>query len=560
MSSFSIPFFGSKPKETTPSPPPQELPPSILLSNARKVQDVVNKAHDLLLQGREPTIDRQGFRRYAQVFLEIKTHCSSVILKAQNGEEIDPTTSKEFAEISSILINTSAKILPVFQKVMLPHIPSNLPEKETALHWAVRHHQHEDARLLMQYGSSLEEDADGLTPLDEACLQKDIEMQNILLYGGLDAASKQRIEMQFADAKKKMDAIRNAASSSEASLSLAASAASTGNLETLSKISDIDTPNEQGLTPLHYAILSRNHEAVLFLLYKGAKMTHLTKEGMTYLDYAIVAGDATLYRLFSGQIPEIPIHLPFKMDDAEKQLSYLIAADLLRSLNEMNALAKDPLSDKTGVGMIGFTNLLSLGAIGLTKAITWGMEPLPINPTPEIMKDFMKNLGWGQWFLHGGYLASQFLEQGTSSFRFWNALPFLYQQGWAPKHAVQYFPPIYQGLAGIGGIAHLIGQGSVWLGYNNPLSSQLSLPEDIAKQPSPAKIMEWWQPEISKFGFKAFAGIRLAGVAQATLSKAGLYWKHSTSRPRDVAISVAKDAATLATEALFCAMSFGAFG
>src|SRR5690606_32471652 len=76
------------------------------------------------------------------------------------------------------------------------------------------------------------------------------------------------------------------------------------NLEALQKTNHLDQPDASGRTPLHYAILLENMEAIQYLS-THSNLFALTPQGHSYLDYAIASKNFKIYQMFEE------LNLPF---------------------------------------------------------------------------------------------------------------------------------------------------------------------------------------------------------------------------------------------------------
>ena len=185
--------------------------------------------------------------------------------------------------------------------------------------------------------------AQGMTPLEEAILQNDQEMVRQLLFPHLIANEtlqgmfSQRIENLKGRIAEMKEVDLNQLSAEGSKAAFLCQAAYLGDLDQLMMEPDFKTIKDQkGLTPLHYAILGGQAEAVEYLLGRSDPYT-LTPQGHTYLDYAILSGDGGLCNLIQQ------FKLPFKLGTEQERFSYLLATGILDQHLSMSANAKDPL-------------------------------------------------------------------------------------------------------------------------------------------------------------------------------------------------------------------------
>lgn len=68
-----------------------------------------------------------------------------------------------------------------------------------------------------------------------------------------------------------------------------------------------NTPNNQGLTPLHYASLFKNTTAMDFLLNNGADMESADSQGFTPIFYSVLENDLSGYRYFQSRSANLKV-------------------------------------------------------------------------------------------------------------------------------------------------------------------------------------------------------------------------------------------------------------
>ncbi|HSX38358.1 MAG TPA: ankyrin repeat domain-containing protein [Chlamydiales bacterium] len=194
----------------------------------------------------------------------------------------------------------------------------------------------EVVNILWGINISMHEDANKLSPLDEAILQEDAEMIQILRNPqlGENPILDQRFQKRTEGMRSRIEALRKI---NPAILTPASRAAYEGNLETLKKTHDLDQADASGLKPLHYAILAGRLEAAQFLM-QHSNLFALTPKGHSYLDYAIASKQLNIFQLF------MTLRLPFTLGAPHEQLGYRIVSGIFDQALIQTAKMKDPLA------------------------------------------------------------------------------------------------------------------------------------------------------------------------------------------------------------------------
>jgi len=204
-------------------------------------------------------------------------------------------------------------------------------------------------------------DEKGISPLHEAMLQGDKEMTHILLFPHLVVNPTLRSAFwgRIGKLQGELSSMREV---NVATLPPAHRAAYLGDIETLEQSSDLNTPDQKGLTPLHYALLSGHVEAIQFLLPR-CNLYALTPQRHSYLDYAIIAGNGGAFSIFQN------LKLPFKLGQEHQKFEYLIASGILNQQLTANARARDQIASTPGDYLFGGINAVWLAMRGFNALI-----------------------------------------------------------------------------------------------------------------------------------------------------------------------------------------------
>jgi hypothetical protein len=178
-------------------------------------------------------------------------------------------------------------------------------------------------------------DSRGLTPLDEAELQQDTNMKQLLLFPHL-VMNKELKNLFWARINEIRGRIAEARQVDSEALTDICRAAYLGDMDQLATETDFNVKDEKGLTPLHYALLGRQEEAVGFLLNRCDNYT-LTPQGLSYFDYALFSGHPGMVRIFER------LNIPFRLGGDGEQFSYLLASGIADRQLASIARSKDPI-------------------------------------------------------------------------------------------------------------------------------------------------------------------------------------------------------------------------
>lgn len=215
-----------------------------------------------------------------------------------------------------------------------------------------------------------EQDSRGISPLEEAFLQGDPEMIERLLFPHLieNEQLKQIFSARVEELKGRMAALRKV---DPESLSDICKAAYRGDMDTLMMEQDFrNIKDEKGMTPLHYAILGGQEQAIDYLVPR-TDLYALTKEGHSYFDYSILAGRGDLMHYFQQR------KVPFKLGNNQEQFTYLYTSGILHQQLTKAANAKDPLAaagtDQNLPGTGISLNAVWAGAVAINRY--FGINP-----------------------------------------------------------------------------------------------------------------------------------------------------------------------------------------
>jgi len=373
---------------------------------------------------------------------------------------------------------------------------------------------HPEAQMILN-GQDVATDVDalGISPLDEAILQKDEAMIERLRFAHHGAHLKSG-QMFKARIHKLKDEIAVRRQIDVGSLDPISKAAYLGDMALLEMETDFNSKDKKGLTPLHYAILGGHTDAIDHILPRCTSKTRYaltpdllpgsTKQ-LSCLDYAIIAGHPEAFAYFQN------LKLPFKLGRKEELYSYLEASGLFRTYLERGAKAKDPLQTSP-------LALISSGVNGAWTALSLLSHCLG-NPTNA--SDW---LGWSVDKARNGTVgANEFVGLG----QIFQALPpGISQTVWLYRNAMFLF-----GMVQLGAWA---------VGLDSYLPKQFGLLHFIDSKITP--INEYY-PNVG------YAALRVYAVAKPALDKLPLYRASFKSRPTAVMKSAALDLFQIATQA-----------
>ncbi len=216
------------------------------------------------------------------------------------------------------------------------------------------------------------EDSRGLNPLDEAELQQDTNMKNLLRFPHL-VMNKELNNLFWGRINEIRGRIAEARQIDPDTLSDICRAAYLGDMDQLITETDFNVKDEKGLTPLHYALLGSQEEAVVFLLNRCDNYT-LTPQGLSYFDYALFSGHPGMVNLFEK------LNIPFRLGGDREKFSYLLASGTADRGLAMMARSKDPIGmggkDQDFLG--GNLNALWAGTALFNRAV-FGVNPSTLN-------------------------------------------------------------------------------------------------------------------------------------------------------------------------------------
>jgi ankyrin repeat protein len=368
-------------------------------------------------------------------------------------------------------------------------------------------------------------DSRGLTPLDEALLQEDSKMKKVLLFPHL-VMNPVLKKLFWGRINEIRGRIAEARQVDVDSLPDACRAAYLGDTDQLMTESDLNAKDENGLTPLHYAILGRQEEAVSFLVSRCDIYT-LTKQGHSYFDYALLSGHPGMVNLFER------LNIPFRLGAERERFSYLLAAGIADWELSAIARSRDPIGmggkdqDLAGVNL----NLLWAGTALLNRAF-FGVNPLPPAFNPS-------NLAWPPFIsttFEGIFHA--FNHHGTGAAQVFKLLP-----RWALTPAAVTYD-----------LARTVG---IWYSTVFLISTQAAA---VAGYNLPQYLEAKWGlgPTLKAFGVagQVFSVIRLCAAIKPVFDRLPAYYEAYATRPKQVRKALAWDAFNIVTQGL---MTYGAF-
>ena len=211
-------------------------------------------------------------------------------------------------------------------------------------------------------------DSRGLNPLDEAVLQQDTKMKDLLLFPHL-VMNKELKNLFWGRINEIRGRIAEARQVDPDALSDICRAAYLGDMDQLMTETAFNVKDEKGLTPLHYALLGRQEEAVYFLVNRCDNLT-LTPQGLSYFDYALFSGHPGMLNLVAR------LNIPFRLGGERERFSYLLASGIADQELAQIARSKDPIGmggkDQDFLG-VNF-NLLWAGTALFNRAV-FGVNP-----------------------------------------------------------------------------------------------------------------------------------------------------------------------------------------
>lgn len=537
---------------------------AVRTKNAQKIQSAVDQAYEIIQKGHSVKLEGSRFdvfTRYVETFDALEGHVDTTAAlikqKIQKGQKVDPEILKAHQKLEKLVklikdkvsfVRTAITSQPAIatQPVSRPEAPK-LRKGETPLHWAVRNHNHGLAFQLRIMGHSpIIPDSQGLSPIDEAVLQDDQKMMQILLYADiLSDPQKQAVFLsQLDNAQKNLTALKQIDPNT---LSPVCRAAYEGNVDELETANGLDQPDEKGLTPLHYALLGGDPKAVYYLASRYSSFNYLTPKarptdfgGHSYLDYAIASGNLAFFEAFQS------FGVPFKLDTQDQQFAFLIASGLLQQQIARDAHKKDPIALGRADMTLGVLNVINLVLQGIGFATQPAVANVP-DPAagagaavPDPAASAANSPGWIHSFATGG-------KKITGQFNDHVGFALLQQQSLLPKIAGQ---ALHTFLGGI----------QLWT-FGNFISEKLGIisPETAKNYAwvGASKVIDSYLGDnASSFLWRAFACYKVFGVAKSVFPKIGSYWNAYASRPSAVLKRSALDVFNLASQSFFAYQAF----
>lgn len=225
------------------------------------------------------------------------------------------TQSPELELQNSIKQGNVASINELIGKGISVNTP--LPNGELPLHFAVRKNQQEVVSILLKTGADPEiKDSQNLNAIDHAVLMKNEGMLASIL-GNKIGKDLQEVQEQIKckGSASRVNQLRNRTQNLSTvdvkKLTLLNQAAYFGNLKQLqsnpnpAQLNEVD---EQGLLPIHYAILNNQKEVVSYLLEEvvsyllglGTKVNLTSKEGDSLLHFAALSNSTDMVNFLIG--------------------------------------------------------------------------------------------------------------------------------------------------------------------------------------------------------------------------------------------------------------------
>lgn len=504
------------------------------ITKAKILQTSVEKALIAVQKGTTSLVDPALFSNYNALIKVIKTNGQILQERVKQGEKINPKILQAHRDLTKTANDLSGKIKVVYAAVHPQAQPTDpaapkLRKGETPLHWAVRNHDHDLARKLCMAGHSPHApDADNLTPIDEAVLQSDPTMRNILLFTNILAnpTVKAEFEKNIQNAQKNLAALMNTIDLEH--LSPVNQAAFNGTVEELSELAtplELTTPDARGLTPLHYAILGKNFAVIQYLIPRS-KIHYLTPKGNSYLDYAILSGDSSLHRFFTnaGSV--------FRLGKPEQLVWHLLCTGILYQDLQKTAAQKDPIRINPLDAALAESNITQ----ACWSALIYVTELLGANPGMNTSHtDWLPRINQ---LVHNG--SSGFFELQSLN-KTSNGLERLIQLKWLPQFS-KYIIQAYQLSRFANSMIQLVGLG---FGYQIPMII-----------PTPIAAANSYSPGSGDMVWKTFSAARMAGITASVLPKIGAYWNTFKSRPKAVITSCALDLLNFSSEAYSTYLAF----
>ena len=345
-------------------------------------------------------------------------------------------------------------------------------------------------------------DANGISPIQEAILQNDREMTHILLFPHLIANPLFRTHF-WGRNEEIQGRIATMRQVDPTTLSPVCRAAYEGAVDELENANDLDKPDKKGLTPLHYALLGGQIDSIQYLLSRTQNLHVLTPQKHSYLDYAILSGNASAFGVFSN------LKLPFKLGKDHERFNYLVASGIFNQQMVGYAQARDPLAaGGTDQNMLG----VNINAVWAGSALLNLATGYP-DPTTS----------WLGWAVSGTQNTSlQFNRYITGTPQVLNTLP-----NWArTAHSVY----------ALSNVAYFL------------LNPVVSYAVTLAGYPMPQ--LNNWQhlSTVSDVASKAYTALRMWGAVKPVIDRIPTYRNSYKSRPKQVMKALGADLFNIASQ------------
>ncbi|KAL8744547.1 MAG: hypothetical protein Q9184_007987, partial [Pyrenodesmia sp. 2 TL-2023] len=203
---------------------------------------------------------RQGYADLAMVLLEHEANVN--LATAEGWHPIHLAAERGFVDLLSLLLDRGAD----------PNSQSTT--KQSPLHTATARGQRAVVELLLQRGAKISPDSNGTTPLHMSTYYADFETTTLLLRLGADPNAR----VHFGDTPLHMAIVQKDNEETQRRLEL---------VRLLLQQAAVYSPNDDGWTPLHYAVRHGQDDIVALFLDRGCPIDVQTNHGQTPLFLAI---------------------------------------------------------------------------------------------------------------------------------------------------------------------------------------------------------------------------------------------------------------------------------
>jgi|GEM_PF-3349905 len=320
-------------------------------------------------------------------FLPYAYACQNLALKASRGR--DPDLKEALLQLSKRVQAAYAKSAPsellkairdndpkACEKILVASQLRNRPlsNGEMPLHYAIRCGSEAVVKhlLLQSLADPLAKDHQALSAFDHAFLTHDPAMIRLVIGSSLRISVPESVLALDPDPKElqklgaDLKTLRHPPVSQLKPVQAAAFSGDLQELEALSRKEAINTPDQTGMTALHYAVLGGNDEAVAYLVRKGGKLQGTMANGMTFLHLAAISGSETVLKQVLAmtridpntpdQHGRTPLHFALAAD--QLQIARLLIErggdpfastmrtapfSILKTLSQIRAETRDPL-------------------------------------------------------------------------------------------------------------------------------------------------------------------------------------------------------------------------